>query len=164
MTNWPHNVEPVRNDIECIFGILKKRFLFLKIKIRIYRPEVTDDFFMTYCAMHNVLLEHCEHDNWEETMLEDDERTSVQCGILEAIGRMNSRPGSSNQGGFARSQCRNNNEEIAFLIDINKNDDEHDHRTTNEEGAKHHARRDDLVEHCRMLRKHRALSLRRQQQ
>ena len=134
------------------FGILKQRFLFLENQIQIHNPKVIDDLFVTCCALHNVLLDYDGCDNWEETILEDDECMNAQHGILETIGRLNSGSGS---------QCRNNNDEIYFLIDINQNDDEYDYRTTNEEAAKHHARHDDLVEHYRTLRNHRVLSLRR---
>ena len=70
---------------------------------------------MRCCALHNILLDCDGHDNWEEAMLEDDECMNVQHEILETIGRLNSRTGSSNQqGGFTRSQHRNKNEKNVF--------------------------------------------------
>ena len=35
---WSNNIESVRKDIECVFGILKKRFLILKHPIRLHSP------------------------------------------------------------------------------------------------------------------------------
>ena len=114
--NWSHNVESVRKDIECVFGILKKRFLFFKNPIRSHHPEAINDLFVTCCVLHNILLDYDGYDNWEDVMLEDDECVNVQYGILETIGRLNSRTGSSNQqGGFTRSQYRNNNENNVFF-------------------------------------------------
>ena len=93
-------------------------------------------------------------------MLEDDECINVQYGILETIGILNG-GGSANNGGFTRNQYRNNVGNNTFLIDINQNDDEYDYRTSNEEALRYHARRDDLVEHYKVMCDHRKLSLRR---
>ena len=121
--NWSHNIESVRKDIECVFGILKKRFLFLKNPIRIHHPEEIDRLFVTCCVLHNIILEYDGYDNWEELMLENDECINVQYGILETIGRLNRSGRSSNDGGFTRSQYRNNDNN-QFPIDIDQNDDE----------------------------------------
>ena len=158
--NWSHNIESIRKDIECVFGILKKRFLFLKNPIRMHHPETIDDLFVTCCVLHNILLDYDGYDNWEEIMLEDDECINVQYGILETIGILNG-GGTANIGGFTRNQYRNNVGNNTFLIDINQNDDEYDYRTSNEEALRYHARRDDLVEHYKVMCDHRKLSLRR---
>lgn len=52
--------ESVRKDVECCFGILKKRFLILKTSIRSTREEITAPIFHTCCALHNWLLHHDE--------------------------------------------------------------------------------------------------------
>ena len=38
MMEWSKHLESSRKDIECVFGILKKRFLFLKHSIRFHDP------------------------------------------------------------------------------------------------------------------------------
>ena len=39
---WSSNVESDRKNVECIFGILKKRFLFLKHPIRLHKRDVIE--------------------------------------------------------------------------------------------------------------------------
>jgi hypothetical protein len=159
--SWSHNIEAIRKDIECVFGILKKRFLFLKNPIRLHHPETIDALFVTCCVLHNILLDYDGYDNWEEVMLEDDECINVQYGILETIGVLTHGGGTMNSGGFTRNQYRNNVGNNSFLIDINQNDEEYDYRTTTEDALRYHARRDDLVEHYKVMCDHRALALRR---
>ena len=159
--SWSHNIESIRKDIECVFGILKKRFLFLKNPIRLHHPETIDALFVTCCVLHNILLDYDGYDNWEEVMLEDDECINVQYGILETIGVLTHGGGTMNSGGFTRNQYMNNVGNNSFLIDINQNDEEYDYRTTTEDALRYHARRDDLVEHYKVMCDHRALALRR---
>jgi hypothetical protein len=43
--------------IECVFGILKKRFVILKAFNRMAKVQNIDDVFVTCCILHNILLE-----------------------------------------------------------------------------------------------------------
>ena len=49
-------IESVRKDIECVFGILKKRFAFLKVFNRMHSQKLIDCAFVTCCIIHNILL------------------------------------------------------------------------------------------------------------
>ena len=40
-------IESVRKDIECVFGILKSRFCFLKNAISYYKPKTITNVFKT---------------------------------------------------------------------------------------------------------------------
>ena len=71
-----------------------KAFSFPEKKIQIHHPEAIDDLFVTCCVLHNVLPDYDGHDNYDEIMLEDDEHTNAQNGILETIRRLNSGSGS----------------------------------------------------------------------
>ena len=51
---WSQNIESVWKDIECVFGILKKRFLFLKHPIRIHSPHC----IQRCCVLHNILIDY----------------------------------------------------------------------------------------------------------
>ena len=59
---WSKNLESVRKDVECTFGILKKRFLFLKNPIQHHFPEGIEDAFVRCCCLHNLLH---DWDGWE---------------------------------------------------------------------------------------------------
>ena len=54
---WSAKVESVRKDIEGVFGILKKRFLFLKNFVNLHRQSSIDNCFTTCCILHNMLLQ-----------------------------------------------------------------------------------------------------------
>jgi hypothetical protein len=47
----------LRKDVECTFGILKGRWRILKTGIRVHNTEVSDNIWMTCCALHNILRE-----------------------------------------------------------------------------------------------------------
>jgi hypothetical protein len=51
-------IESVRKDIEGCFGILKKRFAFLKVFNRMHNQMSIDHAFVTCCILHNILLRH----------------------------------------------------------------------------------------------------------
>ena len=55
---WSQQVELVRKDVECVFGILKKRFLFLKHPIRLHNPQQIEMVFVTCCVLHNILIDY----------------------------------------------------------------------------------------------------------
>jgi hypothetical protein len=79
LEKWSKNVESVRKDVECVFGILKTRFLFLKHPIRLHDPVQIQRAFTTCCVLHNILLEYDMYDDWNE----DASRIDVEYGILE---------------------------------------------------------------------------------
>ena len=65
LASWSKNLESVRKDVECTFGILKKRFLFLKNPIELHVPEKIEGAFHTCAALHNWLLDYDGWDDWE---------------------------------------------------------------------------------------------------
>jgi hypothetical protein len=50
--------ESVRKDIECVFGILKKRFRVLVCPLRIRSLHTCNAVFWTCCILHNMLLSY----------------------------------------------------------------------------------------------------------
>ena len=50
-------LESMRKDVECTFGILKGRWRILKTGIRLQNMEVSDNIWLTCCALHNMLLD-----------------------------------------------------------------------------------------------------------
>ena len=50
-------LESLRKDVECAFGILKRRWRILKTGIRVHGVGNCDKVWLTCCALHNMLLE-----------------------------------------------------------------------------------------------------------
>ena len=57
LLKWAVMIESVRKDIECVFGILKKRFQYLKTFNWMRKQKDIDNAFTTCCIIHNILLE-----------------------------------------------------------------------------------------------------------
>jgi hypothetical protein len=58
---WSAKLESVRKDIEGVFGILKKRFRFLKNFNNLFHQSDIDNAFVTCCMLHNMLS---KYDGW----------------------------------------------------------------------------------------------------
>ena len=62
---WSKWVESIRKDVECTFGIIKKRFQCLQHGVRLHGMDNVDKFWLTCCAIHNMLLDaDGQNDNW----------------------------------------------------------------------------------------------------
>jgi hypothetical protein len=87
-TKWSGLIESLRKDVECLFGILKKRFMILKHAVRFHNLETISDIFRTCCILHNMLLHHDKYDDWQNSAvpLEED---SV---FVESFGSMANTP------------------------------------------------------------------------
>ena len=51
-------LESLRKDVECTFGVLKKRFKILKVPLLFRDVSFIEDLFITCCVLHNWLLDH----------------------------------------------------------------------------------------------------------
>ena len=59
-------LESMRKDVECLFGIMKGRFLILRYGIRFHKIVMCDKLWVTCCAMHNMLLDIDDlRKNWQ---------------------------------------------------------------------------------------------------
>ena len=56
--NWSRMLESMRKDVECTFGILKKRFRVLRIPMLYRSHEMIGHIFNSCCVLHNLLLRH----------------------------------------------------------------------------------------------------------
>ena len=79
---WSKQIESIRKDVECTFGILKVRFLILKHPLRIHDPQKIERIFVTCCVIHNMLL---EYDGLDDKWIEDDEDIMPEYGIFEEL-------------------------------------------------------------------------------
>mmetsp|Transcript_75594 Transcript_75594/g.148370 ORF Transcript_75594/g.148370 Transcript_75594/m.148370 type:complete len:201 (-) Transcript_75594:189-791(-) len=53
---WTKRVESCRKDIECLFGIMKKRWTILKTAMRMQSKDEIDAIVMSCCILHNTNL------------------------------------------------------------------------------------------------------------
>ncbi len=54
------NLESVRKDVECPFGILKKRWRILEYGIHYRKIEILEEVFLTCCVLHNMMADDAE--------------------------------------------------------------------------------------------------------
>ena len=54
------NLESVRKDVECVFGILKKRWRVLDHGFKFRSLEICEKVFFTCCCLHNEMLDMME--------------------------------------------------------------------------------------------------------
>ena len=65
-SRWSEFAESVRKDVECAFGILKKRYQFLKNAITWHRKSDIDNAVFSCVILHNMLHEYDGYDErWE---------------------------------------------------------------------------------------------------
>ena len=147
MEAWSKNVESVRKDIECIFGILKKRFLFLKHPIRLHCPDKIHRAFVTCCVLHNILLDYDGYDNWNF----NEEDISVEYNVLEEMAELK----ASTSNGVAGVRSRNR--EQYGVVDAAGTSDNTAFLT--EEKQQFDKRRAALINHFDVLKNKRALQL-----
>jgi hypothetical protein len=93
--NWSKSVESTRKDIECIFGILKKKFLILKNPIRQEIKENIERMFLTCCVIHNMTMEaEGKFDDW----MEFDEDEEEYDPLAELVRRTHEKRGKNAHG------------------------------------------------------------------
>ena len=54
------HAESVGEDVECVFGILKKRWKILNYGIRFRDISVVEKIFVVCCILHNIMLTEME--------------------------------------------------------------------------------------------------------
>ncbi len=57
MGYFSSNLESVRKDVECLFGILKKRWKILEYDIRFPNIKVCEKVFFVCSILHNMMLD-----------------------------------------------------------------------------------------------------------
>ncbi len=54
------HIESIHKDVECVFGILKKRWKILDYGIRFRDISVDEEIFVVCCILHNNMLTEME--------------------------------------------------------------------------------------------------------
>ena len=74
--DWSCRLESIRKDVECFFGILKRRWKLLQYGIRTDTIKSADNLLFTCCALHNIILDwDAVHETRED--IHDDEIENV---------------------------------------------------------------------------------------
>ena len=60
---WSKQIEPVHMDVDCVFGILKKRFMILKHPMRLRKMESIEHVFLACAVLHNMLIDYDGRDD-----------------------------------------------------------------------------------------------------
>ena len=152
---WSKNLESVRKDVECTFGILKKRFLFLKNPIQHHFPEKIENAFVTCCALHNWLHDWDGWDDWEERGMVTSDDVMVEYDATDQHNRC--WPRQSKYFGFAGNYCRSQyrrEHRNAFFYD-----DDDNHEVCLSEYEAHDKRRSILIDHHHYMRRNGTLQL-----
>ena len=154
LSYWSHHIESMRKDVECVFGILKKRFLFLKHPIRFHNPQHIQNTFVTCCALHNILLDFDGYDDWE--VRDIDWVPDVDHTNLEKRSKELAQKSSINCESYTRSERRRNNTD-AVQEEDDDNGQENEHNGN--ENELFLERRLCLIDHYEYLKQSRELKL-----
>ena len=146
---WSKHVESMRKDVECVFGILKKRFLFLKHPIRLQNPEHIQNAFITCCALHNLLLDYDGFDEWEFHDVDWECAVNVEHTKLEERSKQLAGKSKFFSDAFTHSEARMGNS-----IEQKKEDDK-----LRLESERFHQRRSYLIDHYKYMTKMRGLKI-----
>ena len=84
---WSEHAESVRKDVECSFGILKKRFQFLKNAITWHRKSDIDNAVFSCVILHNMLHEFDGYDQRWEAEIENSHNDAEEQICLNRIRR-----------------------------------------------------------------------------
>lgn len=75
-------LESIRKDVECTFGILKKRFNILKNTMNYHSKEKIDNIVFTCSILHNMILHFDNYDEkWLDLLLEDTITNSTNANV-----------------------------------------------------------------------------------
>ena len=105
---WSAKLESVRKDIEGVFGILKKRFRFLKNFNSLHQQSDIDNAVVTCCMLHNMLL---EHDGWLAKDLAP-YPGGVEARLLKKFGNVYTNPWNGPAGVWNRVEDDTVDEEL----------------------------------------------------
>ena len=86
---WSKWVESIRKDVECLFGIQKKRFKVLQSGIMVHGVRVTDKIWMTCSALHNFLIDENGDEPWDNHM---NVNSDYARNIIPCTTDLNNRP------------------------------------------------------------------------
>jgi hypothetical protein len=117
---WSEFAESVRKDVECSFGILKKRFQFLKNAIQWHSKSDIDNAVFSCVILHNMLHEYDGYDErWEaeitNTHNDEEEQLCLNKIRRRVVRALENTSDNSNVGNLDNNI---NNIQLANTLDI----------------------------------------------
>ena len=68
---WSKLLERARKDVECFFGVLKRRFALLRDSVEYQSKDVIDNAFYCSFLLHNILHAYDSRDEWRVELDEE---------------------------------------------------------------------------------------------
>ena len=142
-TRWSEFAESVRKDVECSFGILKKRFQFLKSAITWHRKSDIDNAVFSCVILHNMLHEFDGYDERWEAGIENTHNDEEEQICLDSIRRRCVRAIENNDDYSSIGYLLHNMNNISFANNLDTED-------TVEISTEHEILQNKLVRHLNM--------------
>lgn len=96
-SRWSEFAESIRKDVECSFGILKKRFQLLKNGITWHRKSDIDNAVFSCVILHNMLHEFDGYDEMWENEINNAHNDKEEQAVLDRIRRRVVRASENNE-------------------------------------------------------------------
>ena len=142
---WSKRVESVRKDVECIFGVMKKRFLILKHPVRFHDAQQVERVFVTCAVIHNLLMDYDGLDDINE----DD--VDISYNILDRFNEDLARA-ASGQGGGVVAGVRSGNQAMYGVQEVDAELGRYQYVNDATEAEAFRERRDSLISHFMFMR------------
>lgn len=113
-SRWSEFAESVRKDVECSFGILKKRFQILKNAISWHRKSDIDNAVFSCVILHNMLHEFDGYDLRWEAEIENSHNDPEEQICLDRIRRRVVRAVENNEDYSSIGNLHHNMNNISF--------------------------------------------------
>jgi hypothetical protein len=139
-SRWSEFAESVRKDVECAFGILKKRYQILKNAITWHRKSDIDNAVFTCVILHNMLHEYDGYDQRWEAEIDNAHNDEEEQICLDKIRRRIVRSTENNLDHSSVGYLTHNLNNIQFANSL-------DNDIAIEISNEHDLLRDKLVKH-----------------
>lgn len=122
---WSEFAESVRKDVECSFGILKKRFQFLKNGVNWQNKNDIDNAVFSCVKLHNMLHEFDGYDERWENEISNSHNDKEEQIILDRIRRRVVKATENNIDSSSIGRLYNNINDIAYANSLDDVEVEH---------------------------------------
>lgn len=122
---WSEFAESIRKDVECSFGILKKRFQILKIGINWQSKTNIDNAVFSCVILHNMLHEFDGYDERWENEIDNAHNDKEEQAMLDRIRRRVVRASENNEDYSEVGRLFANINNIAYASSLDDVEVEH---------------------------------------
>ena len=125
---WSEFAESIRKDVECSFGILKKRFQLLKIGINWHNKTDIDNAVFSCVILHNMLHEFDGYDERWENEIDNCHNDKEEQAMLDRIRRRVVRASENNEDFSKVGRLFSNINNISHARSLDEVEVEHSHK------------------------------------